>query len=254
MGNATGNLKEQWKEVKDNRVQSSANQNGAQGITGKEIVPVNHGVEQQLHVGNKVKTNAKHREVQVNDGKEIVPLDQRANKQVQIGNKFAFLEMLDEEEEADNQLVLVGEKGQHSRTVSTLPDGKHNLAQQSQKPNPTTARRLNPTAPIINSTLAMIESKKARPDISPIGISNEEPRNKESTTQWVQRTFNGSIVAINTSCKYIPSQDTHVEGQLAKQSEREIPSQSVNTNATAFGSKDYDRLQLFRSKLWCDQV
>lgn len=56
-------------------------------------------------MGNTVKIFAKQN-VQGNTGKEIVPVDQRANKQVQVGNKFAVLEVVDEEEEAVDQLVL----------------------------------------------------------------------------------------------------------------------------------------------------
>lgn len=62
-------------------------------------------------MGSRVITITKQKDVQVTNGKETVPIDPRANKQVQIGDKFAVLEVEDEEEEANNQLVLVEEKG-----------------------------------------------------------------------------------------------------------------------------------------------
>lgn len=46
-GKVVGNPKEQWKEVKDNRVKNVTTQKSTQGTTRKEIVPVNKGVGQQ---------------------------------------------------------------------------------------------------------------------------------------------------------------------------------------------------------------
>lgn len=114
VGNVAGNSKEQWKEVKDNRVKAIVNKTEAQGNTEKEIVLVNNGEGQQVHVGNRVNNGGKQNEVQRQIGNEIVPVDQGVNKQVQMGNKFAVLEVIDEEEETDNQLVLVGENVQQS--------------------------------------------------------------------------------------------------------------------------------------------
>lgn len=76
-------------------------------------------------------------------------------------------------------------------------------------------------------------------DTSPNGKRNDESRNKESTAQWVQRTFNANTVATNTSCQDTPSQDSRVEGELAKKLEKiqavgaKIRSESVKENEKA---------------------
>lgn len=56
--------------------------------------------------------------------------------------------------------------------------------------------------------------------------------NKESTTQWVQRTFAGNNVTINTFCQEVLSQETHIIAELGKQA---------------------GPVHLGEGKLWCDQ-
>ncbi|XP_070019834.1 uncharacterized protein [Nicotiana sylvestris] len=68
VGNAAGNSKGKWKEVKDNRGRRAVNQQIAQGTTGQEIIPIQQNCNQLLQ---------------------------------------GVFEVLDEEEETDNQLALV---------------------------------------------------------------------------------------------------------------------------------------------------
>lgn len=73
-GKVVGNVREQWKEIKDNRVKTINKQNEVQEKTRKEIVPVD-GVQAQ---------------------------------QIQVANKFAALDVIEEEEHfEDNQLAVV---------------------------------------------------------------------------------------------------------------------------------------------------
>lgn len=43
-GKVVGNIGKQWKEVRDNRVENKSKQDGVQEMTGKEIIPVEHGI------------------------------------------------------------------------------------------------------------------------------------------------------------------------------------------------------------------
>nr|XP_016479143.1 PREDICTED: nucleolin 1-like [Nicotiana tabacum] len=83
-----------------------------------------------------------------------------------------------------------------------------------------TGKKNSSTAPVFNPSPARIVSTNGCVDTSPNGKRNDESRNKESTAQWVQRTFNANTVATNTSCQDTPSQDSRVEGELAKKLEK----------------------------------
>nr|XP_016495963.1 PREDICTED: probable serine/threonine-protein kinase tsuA [Nicotiana tabacum] len=67
-----GNVGEQWKEVRDNRIKNTGKQDDLQNKTGKEIVPIDDGAQK-----------------------------------VQTTNKFAALEVEEGEKERNNQLSLV---------------------------------------------------------------------------------------------------------------------------------------------------
>ncbi|OIT29267.1 hypothetical protein A4A49_17178 [Nicotiana attenuata] len=187
VGNPVVNAKEQWKEVRDNRVSNGVN--SEQNKTGKEIVPIQQSGDQQ--------------------GGE-------ANKQVQVANKFAVLEVVDEEDEPNNQLALV----EAVNTPTNPVNGNQGENQQQPKATTPNTGTLNLAAPAFNLNLSGIGSSNVRVNSSPKSKSKEVPKTKESTAQWVERTFNantgGGIVGINTSCQDIPSQDTMVDKELDK--------------------------------------
>lgn len=150
--NVSGNSKEQWKEVKDNRVRTVVNQNAEKGNTRKEIIPVQQGGNQQTNGGNKDKNSRQQIEVQGKTGNEIVPVDHGANKQVQVENKFTVLEVVDEEEVNDNQLVLVVDQPSPKSPVT----GNQSVAQQKQNDSVNNAGEFNTAAPLFNPSLTGI--------------------------------------------------------------------------------------------------
>lgn len=95
-GKVVGNIGEQWKEVRDNRVENGAKQ---------------------------VDINEKTR-------KEIVPLDNVTSQQVQVTKKLVVLEVEEREKEDNNQLVLV-EKSIVSRIPTTNPTATGNGSPRS---------------------------------------------------------------------------------------------------------------------------
>ncbi|XP_070032135.1 uncharacterized protein [Nicotiana tomentosiformis] len=246
VGSVDGNSKEQWKEVKDNRVKAIANQTEVQGKTGKEIVPVQQGEKQQGNGGNNGKNSGKQNEIQSKIGKEIVPVDQGANNQVQVGNKFAVLEVMDDEEENGNQLMLVDDQPSPRNPVTR----DQITAQQRQKSNANNARKLNPAAPVFNPNSVGIGSTNGCVDTTPTGKGKETNRAKESTAQWVQRTFKDNAVGINTSCQDIPSQDTLVDRELAKTTDN----QSSGAKTRSDFPKVNERVQWSGGRLWSDQI
>ncbi|OIT22123.1 hypothetical protein A4A49_30908 [Nicotiana attenuata] len=105
--NRTGNDKEQWKEVRDNRVRNGVNQNSQQSKAGKEIVPIQQSGDHQGKGSNK-DGNAGQKSGEDKTGeKQIISAGKEANNQVQMTNKFALLEVVDGEDEPNNQLALV---------------------------------------------------------------------------------------------------------------------------------------------------
>ncbi|XP_019240885.1 PREDICTED: uncharacterized protein LOC109220870 [Nicotiana attenuata] len=72
---------------------------------------------------------------------------------------------------------------------------------------------------------------------------------KESTAAWVQRAFKINEVAINTSVQEVPSQDTMVEADLAKNNQKE---KIVDTDFEVF--KSNEKIKWSGSKLWANQT
>lgn len=173
-GKVVGNVGEQWKEVRDNRVKNGARQGETQGATGKEIVPVDQGVVQQLSVENVV------------------------SQQVQITNKFAVLEVEDDEQENNNELALVAQS-----TVPRSPNpnatGKGTARSATKPISP--RKILNAAAPAYNPTSTGIGAKK----VVDLEANVQKDKVTESTTQWVTRAFGINNVTTNQSCQKIPS-------------------------------------------------
>ncbi|XP_070040196.1 uncharacterized protein [Nicotiana tomentosiformis] len=117
-------------------------------------------------------------------------------------------------------LVLVGENSVQKSTA-----------------NHKATRKLNPAATIFNPTAPGITMLKKTNNTNVNGSENAGTEGvlKETTAQWVSRAFDDNLVLTNQSCQ-------------------EIPSQSVDTNAPAAVLKEFDRLQLSGSRLWCQQL
>lgn len=113
-------------------------------------------------------------------------------------------------------------------------------AKKSHVPNHNVAGRLNPVAPAFNPNSNEIASSKKGNNFKSTGNENgdrlvaHQGVPKESTAQWVNRTFVGNVTT-NQSCQ-------------------EIPSQSVDVTAVDGMSKGDERLQFSGGKLWCYQV
>ncbi|XP_009773368.1 uncharacterized protein [Nicotiana sylvestris] len=234
VGNVNVTTKEQWKEVKDNRVRSVVNQNTSLNNNGMEIAPN----KQLKNNKNKEGTSNVDRqaEAQSNSGKELVAVDNEDNDHVQVANKFAILQGMEEEEEHVNQLAMV------AANATTNSPAVHNQASTKQKPKHMVNNegKLDPTAQSFHLNSSSICSTN--------GLVNgkEALKAKNYTAQWVERSFKDKIgdgiVKINTSCKEIPSQDTVVNKELNK---------TPNTKAEGLKSSTFkERVQGCGGRLW----
>lgn len=116
--------------------------------------------------------------------------------------------------------------------------------------NPTrTEKRLNSVAPTASPNSVGVVAQNECEESRSKGRNTDEKSRKETTTQWVQRTFNGNVVATNTSCQDIPSQDTRVEGQLVKNTKNEL---TVDAKFEKFRSNE--RIKWSGGRLWADQT
>nr|XP_016448465.1 PREDICTED: probable basic-leucine zipper transcription factor F [Nicotiana tabacum] len=234
VGNVNVTAKEQWKEVKDNRVRNVVNQNTSLNNNGMEMAPA----KQHENNKNKEGTNIVDRqaEAQSNSGKELVAVDNKDNDHVQVTNKFAILQGMDEEEEHVNQLAMVA-----ANAVTNSP-AVHNQASTKQKPKHMVNNegKLNPASQAFHLNSSRIGSTN--------GLVNgkEASKAKNDTAQWVERSFKDKtgdgIVKINTSCQKITSQDTLLNKELNK-----------TPNSHAEGSKSStfkERVQGCGGRLW----
>ncbi|OIT24175.1 hypothetical protein A4A49_33958 [Nicotiana attenuata] len=146
-------------------------------------------------------------------------------QQIQTANKFAALQEDDGEINKENQLAIVEEP----------------VDQRSPIKNNKKAGLLNPAAAVFTPRSGVASSKRGKgADHSGVdGVAKAansaviEKIPKESTTQWVSRTFADNI-ATNQSCQ-------------------EIPSQSIEFDAVERVSKN-ERLQISGNKLWHEQT
>nr|XP_009759677.1 PREDICTED: uncharacterized protein LOC104212169 [Nicotiana sylvestris] len=218
VGNVNVTAKEQWKEVKDNRVRNVVIQNTSLNNNGMEMEPV------KQHENNKNKegtsTVERQAEAQSNSGKELVVVDNEDNDHVQVANKFAILQGMDEEEEHVSQLAMV------VANATTNSSALHNQASMKQKPKNMVNNegKLNPAAQAFHINSSGIGSTNG------LVNGNEASKAKNDTAQWVERSFKDKtregIVKINTSCQEIPSQDTLVNKDAQREydsEENEVP-------------------------------
>lgn len=101
--------------------------------------------------------------------------------------------------------------------------------------NTTITGKLNPEAAVFNPKPAGNDGVKEKLFVYPTSMEHPDNGVKESTAQWVNKNFGGNLVTTNQSCQ-------------------EIPSQTIDTNATAKIHQETDRLQLSCGKLWSDQI
>lgn len=237
VGDLHGNTKEQWKEVRDNRVRNGVNPNADQGKTGKEIVLVQQSGDQLANGVNKDGNTGQKTGEQRDVEEQLSPVGNETSKQVQVANKFAVLEVIDEEDEPGNQLALV--------EASATPKAPGNGNQDERQKH---TGNLNPAAPAFTPNSSGIGSANDRVNTSPKGKAKEIHKTKESTAQWVERTFNTKTgegsVGINISYQDIPSQDTMVDKELAKS--------PALPDGTKFPTLQ-ERVQWRGGRLWSDQ-
>ncbi|OIS95636.1 hypothetical protein A4A49_58716, partial [Nicotiana attenuata] len=141
----------------------------------------------------------------------------------------------------DNQLAIINEVQEVIQLDKVSPVRRGNkITNNSPKKNHNgSGKSLNPTAPIFSPTAPTNQTV------------NEEVRNAKSTAAWVQRAFVGNTVGINTSCQDIPSQDTRVEGELAKMSAKVNATDAVPRDGEF---KSSERVQRSGGKLWSNQI
>ncbi|XP_070015513.1 uncharacterized protein [Nicotiana sylvestris] len=214
VGNVNVTTKEQWKEVKDNRVRNVVNQNTSLTNNGMEMASAKHFENNK----NKEGTSTVGRQVEAhsNSGKDLVAVDNEDNDHIQLANKFAILQGMDEEEEPVNQLAMV------AANVATNSSALHNQASTKQKPKNMVNNegKLNPASQAFQLNSSGISSTN--------GLINgkEASKAKNDTAQWE-----------------IPSQDTLVNKVL----------NNKNPNSQAEGSKSSifkERVQECGGRLW----
>ncbi|OIS97327.1 hypothetical protein A4A49_60563, partial [Nicotiana attenuata] len=183
--------------LRDNRGKNAANQKEIQGKTGKDIVPTRQ---------------------------ENIAIEKVANQGCQTANKFAVLEVEDGDNNDNNQLVVVEDNSKEKSPAQSIKS----------------TGKLNPSAPTFRPAASGIDSSKIgdKTKASDAGkgdkITTEQGGIKESTAQWVGRTF-ADNVATNQSCQ-------------------EIPSQSVDFTAIDGITEGDEREQLNGKKLWLQQI
>ncbi|XP_070002839.1 uncharacterized protein [Nicotiana sylvestris] len=237
VGNVINTAKEQWKEVKDNRVRIAVNQNTSRSNNGMEISPA----KQLENNNNKEDTSIVERqaEPQSNNGKEVEAIDNEDNDHVHVANKFEILRGLEEEEEPINQLAKVTDNAAAS---SSTP---HNHASTKQKPKNMVNNEgnLNPAAQIFLLNSLGISSTNG------LVIGNEASKAINDTAQWVERSLKNKtgegIVKNNKPCQQIPSQD-----KLVNKVPNKTPySQAEGSKSTTFK----ERVQGCGGRLWDTQ-
>ncbi|OIS98068.1 hypothetical protein A4A49_06560 [Nicotiana attenuata] len=159
-----------------------------------------------FEVGN----NQQRQQVLPSAGMEIIPAKLPVNRQIQVVNKFAVLENEESDVDGANQVATVNTNNISSPNATSQVSG----------------RSLNAAAPVF---YPISNGKKTRKENNGIkdAVHIGEKSNgqgKESTAQWVSRTFAVNNVIMNQSCQEIPSQATDPE-ELA---EHELLKQKVN--------------------------
>lgn len=134
-GKVVGNVVEQWKEVRDNRVKNVAKQ-----------------------------------DTQAKNGKELAPVDNVSDKQVKTSNKFVALEDVDVGEAQNKQLAIVDDAQEVIQVDKSSPSkgGIQGNARRIPKNTPTGNKKdLNPAAPSFNPNSNEIEATKEGEITSP---------------------------------------------------------------------------------------
>lgn len=126
-----------------------------------------------------MKKTVKQIEVTIKIRNEIVPSDGNVSHEVQTVNKFAALEVKDDDQEANSHLTTAEES----------------IVQQNSRNYQTKVGGLNSAAAVFTPKPIEIESK-IETNTNSIGKRNEaaEGIQKESTAQWVNRTFVDNLV------------------------------------------------------------
>ncbi|OIT07933.1 hypothetical protein A4A49_10464 [Nicotiana attenuata] len=181
----------------------------------EEIVQVVGNIAQNNSTSvQQLSANGNSQQNNDNGGRQIVPVE--TVQQIQTTNKFAALQVEDESN-AGNQLAIVEEVD-----VQNTPNQKE----------------LNPAAVAFTPKSTRVASSKRGKEINPNaeGILSKVPtgRGKESTAQWVNRTFPVLNVISNQSCQ-------------------DIPSQSLDTSVLPEQENLKDRVEFVGSRLWDDQ-
>ncbi|XP_070028582.1 uncharacterized protein [Nicotiana sylvestris] len=225
VGNVNVTAKEQWKEVKDNKVRNVVNQNTSLTNNGMEMAPA----KQFENNNNKEGTSTVERQVKAysNSGKDLVAVDNEDNDHVQVANKFAILQGMDEEEELVNQLAMM------AANVATNSSALNNQASTKQKPKNMVNNegKLNSAAQAFHLNSSGISSTN--------GLVNgkEASKAKNDIAQWVERSFKDKtgegIVKINKPCKEYDSEENEVPlgaqaDEEPNENDKEEDEQSVN--------------------------
>ncbi|OIT03716.1 hypothetical protein A4A49_24121 [Nicotiana attenuata] len=132
----------------------------------------------------------------------MVAANVTTTQQFQLANKFAVLGNKEGETDEANQLALVNPINVSSPTAATQANG----------------RSLNATAPAFDLKASGTKARKERNGTKEAEYTGEktQEQRKESTSQWVNRTFALNNVTMNQSCQEIPSQATDPE-EIAEQ-------------------------------------
>uniref|UniRef100_A0A1S3YV32 Homeobox protein 9-like n=1 Tax=Nicotiana tabacum TaxID=4097 RepID=A0A1S3YV32_TOBAC len=218
VGNVNVTAKEQWKEVKDNRVRNVVNQNTSLNNNGMEMAPAKQFENNKNKEGTS--TIERQAEAQSNSG-------------------------MDEEEEPVNQLAMV------AANAATNSSALHNQASTKQKPKNMVNNegKLNPAAQAFHLNSSGISSTN--------GLVNgkEASKAKYDTAQWVERSFKDKIgegiVKINKPCQEISSQDTLVNKVLNKtpnSQAEESKSSTFNERVQGCGGRLWDAQREYDSE------
>lgn len=189
--NILGKGKEQWKEIRDNNAKKG--NTAGQTVTGSEIVTVE--IEKEEHL----------------------PVENMATQKVETTNQFAILEVEEGQQDANNELALVAQS-----TASPTPNTTGKGKPKSSTKHTTPGKHLNVAAPAYNLATNEIMVLKA--------ITQKE-KEKESTSQWVNKAFGPNNVTTNHSYQ-------------------ETPSQSLDTKAIEEQENYQDRVKFMEGRLW----
>uniref|UniRef100_A0A1S4D499 Homeobox protein 9-like n=1 Tax=Nicotiana tabacum TaxID=4097 RepID=A0A1S4D499_TOBAC len=173
VGNVNVTAKEQWKEVKDNRVRNVVNQNTSLTNNEMEMAPPKQFENNKNREGTS--TIERQVEAQSSNDKDLEAVDNEDNDHVQVANKFAILQGMVEEEEPVNQLAMV------AANVATNISALHNQAstKQKQKNMVNNWGKLNPAAQAFHLNSSGIISNNG------LDNGNEASKSKNDAAQWV---------------------------------------------------------------------